>query len=244
MIFQKIDSFKNFSNHKYMPKNLFNPLIHHRKSLRLNGYDYSKEGIYFITICCQNRDCRFGKIKNKEMISNEYGNTAYNEWVRLSERFSNFELYVFQIMPNHMHEIILLRTTTNVGAGFTPARMETQTGHLQNTQPNFACKHNVNTIQSQKLYSTQPHNVNNSQPHNVRIGQPQGIAPTIGDIVGAYKSLVTNGCLAIYKSKNETMGQLWQRNYYERIIRNEQLYQTISDYIINNPAKWQNDKFY
>jgi REP element-mobilizing transposase RayT len=68
--------------------------------------------------------------------------------------------------------------------------------------------------------------------------------------VGAYKSLVANGCLEIWKSKwagvnpVPLMGKLWQRNYYEHIIRNEQSYQTISNYIINNPAKWTNDKFY
>ena len=69
-------------------------------------------------------------------------------------------------------------------------------------------------------------------------------APTVGDIVGAYKSLVTNACLEIYKSKNELMGKLWQRNYHEHIIRDEQSYITISDYIINNPTKWAEDKFY
>jgi REP element-mobilizing transposase RayT len=66
---------------------------------------------------------------------------------------------------------------------------------------------------------------------------------TIGDIVGAYKSLVFNACLDIYKSKNERMGKLWLRNYYEIIIRNEFSYQNISNYIINNPAKWKEDKF-
>jgi putative transposase len=94
------------------------------------------------------------------------------------------------------------------------------------------------------------------------IGQPQGLplpvaddknragvtAPTttatVGDIVGAYKSLVANACLEIYKSKNVGMGKLWQRNYYEHIIRNERSYQNISNYIINNPAKWDEDKFY
>lgn len=69
-------------------------------------------------------------------------------------------------------------------------------------------------------------------------------APTVFDIVGAYKSLAANGCLGIYKSKNETTGKLWQRNYHEHIIRNELSYQTISNYIINNPAKWNDDKFY
>ena len=98
----------------------YNPKIHHRRSIRLKGYDYSQAGAYFITICCQDRECRFGKIENDEMILNEYGNIAYNEWAKLPERFMNFELDVFQIMPNHMHGIIVLNDA--IGAGFTPAQ--------------------------------------------------------------------------------------------------------------------------
>jgi putative transposase len=69
---------------------------------------------------------------------------------------------------------------------------------------------------------------------------------TIGDIVGAYKSLVANGWLVLFKQKNpdEMMGKLWQRNYHEHIIRNEQSYKRIAEYIINNPKKWKDDKFY
>ena len=69
---------------------------------------------------------------------------------------------------------------------------------------------------------------------------------TIGDIVGAYKSLVANDCLKIFKQKypGKMMEKLWQRNYFEHIIRDEQSYQRISDYIINNPKKWKDDKFY
>ena len=62
-------------------------------------------------------------------------------------------------------------------------------------------------------------------------------------MVGAYKSLVANGCLEIYKSKIETMGKIWQRNYHEHIIRNDGSYQRISNYIVNNPAQWREDKF-
>ena len=91
----------------------YNPHIHHRRSIRLKGYDYSCAGLYFITICCQDRICRFGDVINNEMVLNEYGMVAFNEWLKLSGRFSNFELDVFQIMPNHMHGIIML---TNVRA--------------------------------------------------------------------------------------------------------------------------------
>lgn len=68
-------------------------------------------------------------------------------------------------------------------------------------------------------------------------------ATTISDIVGAYKSLVENGCLEIYKTKNVTMGKLLQHNYYEHIKRDEQSYHNISNYVKNNPVKWTIDKY-
>ena len=218
----------------------FNPNIHHRRSIRLKGYDYSQAGLYFVTICCENMEHRFGIIENDEMILNEFGTVAYNEWAKLPDRFANFELDVFQMMPNHMHGIIVLNdavgatlavapnneTDKTVGAGFTPAQND---GNNLNIEPQTK-----------------------GQPQGLPLQQNTGdnnrttarVAPTIGDIVGAYKSLVANACLDIYKMKNETMGKLWQRNYHEHIIRNEQSYQTISEYIINNPAKWKDDKFY
>ena len=68
-------------------KPTYNPQIHHRRSIRLKGYDYSQEGLYFITICCKDRKYRFGKIENDKMILNEYGTIAYDEWIKLTERF-------------------------------------------------------------------------------------------------------------------------------------------------------------
>ena len=113
-------------NLKKLSKMEYNPKIHHRRSIRLKGYDYSQAGLYFITICCEDMQCRFGNIENNEMVLNEYGKVAHNEWVKLSERFANFEVDVFQIMPNHMHGVILLNNVANVGAGFTPAQHEGQ----------------------------------------------------------------------------------------------------------------------
>jgi len=197
--------------------NKYNPHIHHRRSIRLKGYDYAQAGLYFVTICCDNRICRSGNIDNGEMILNEFGTIAYNEWQKLSERFNNFELDVFQIMPNHIHGIIVLN---NVGA--TLAVAQNGGGDTQNGD-----------VDTQK-----------GGQRNDNIGATARVAPTISDIVGAYKSLVANGCLEIYKTRNETMGKLWQRNYYEHIIRNKKSYETISNYIINNPAKWAEDKFY
>ena len=102
----------------------YNPKIHNRRSIRLQGYDYSYAGAYFITCCCQDKKCWFGKIENGNMMLNEYGTVAYNEWIKLTERFSNFELDVFQIMPNHMHGILVLNDVgAPVGAPLSNARV-------------------------------------------------------------------------------------------------------------------------
>ena len=209
-------------------KTQYNPYIHHRRSIRLKGFDYSQEGFYFITICCENRKHRFGEIENGEMILNECGQIAYNEWVKLSERFPNFELDVFQIMPNHIHGIIAL-----VGATLAVAPNDVDDAVAPNDVDDAVAPNDVDDAVA---------------PNNSDIRATARVAPTVihtvSDMVGAYKSLVANACLDIYKSKNEMMGKLWQRNYYEHIIRNEQSYLTISKYIMNNPAKWAEDKFY
>ena len=67
----------------------YNPDIHHRRSIRLKGYDYSQAGLYFITIVTQNRINLFGKIENGEMILNDAGKMVENQWLKLPERFNN-----------------------------------------------------------------------------------------------------------------------------------------------------------
>ena len=104
---------------KIKPISVYRKDRHNRVSIRLKGYDYSRAGLYFITICCHHRVPRFGVVVNGKMELNEFGKIAYAEWLKLSERFSNVELDAFQIMPDHMHGIIILNNP--VGAGFTPA---------------------------------------------------------------------------------------------------------------------------
>ena len=73
-----------------------NPHLPCRKSIRFKGYDYSREGAYFITICCQDMKHRFGKVINGAMIFNEYGQIAHDEWASLAERYPHMEFDVFQ----------------------------------------------------------------------------------------------------------------------------------------------------
>ena len=200
----------------------YNPQIHHRRSIRLKGYDYSQEGLYFITICVHNREDLFGEIiagvenvgienfqhQQPQMKLNDAGKIANEYWLEIPKHFPNAVLHEHLVMPNHIHGIIELmendvtNAVTNIGAeNFLP---------IQPKQNEF-----------QKM-----------------------IPRSIGSIVKGFKIGVTKWFREIKAEDFPPQRQVWQRNYYEHIIRNEQSYQTISNYIINNPAKWKEDKFY
>jgi REP element-mobilizing transposase RayT len=216
----------------------YNPAIHHRRSIRLKGYDYSQSGLYFVTICCQDRICRFGKIENGEMVLNDFGKIAYNEWGKLPERYPNMFLDVFQIMPNHIHGIIALGEIRTVGATLAVALNNNAVALNNDT---IILNNDNNTIAHDNGAGASPAPTTNA-PNNNTVAPT--VAPTVGAIVGAYKSLVANKCLEIYKLHGEYMGKLLQRDYWEHIIRNEQSYQRIANYIVNNPEHWENDNFY
>ena len=86
----------------------YNPQIHHRRSIRLQDYDYSSEGAYFVTMCTQNRECLFGEIVNGQMILNEYGKIVEQCWNDLPNHYDNIALDAYVIMPDHFHGIIFI----------------------------------------------------------------------------------------------------------------------------------------
>ena len=189
----------------------YTPHLHHRRSIRLKGYDYSQAGLYFITICCQGRACLFGNVVDGEMKLNDAGKMVEFQWVKIQERFKNIQLHEYVVMPNHFHAILEI-----VGATLVVA-----------------------------LNESVALNENNATDK----GQPQGIAPTgktVGDMVGAFQSIVTVEYIRGVKTLGWKPfdGKLWQRNYYEHIIRNKQSYERIAEYIINNPATWKKDKLF
>jgi REP element-mobilizing transposase RayT len=173
----------------------FDPDEHHRRSIRLKGYDYSRAGAYFVTICTHDRECLFGEIMDGEMRLNDAGQAAQADWVRLPERFQSIELDEFVIMPNHLHGIIL------VGAGFAPP--------------------------------------DRGAPNRGACRGAACCAPTLGDILRAFKSI---SAIAVNRLLGRSDRSLWQRNYYEHIVRSENELARIREYIANNPAQWALDR--
>ncbi len=209
----------------------YDPRIHHRKSIRLKGYDYSQAGLYFLTICVQNRLCLFGDVVNGKMILNDAGRMVEREWLDLPQRFSCIKLHEFVVMPNHFHSIVEILGATLVVAPIKPVAPDEPVAPINPVVSNKSVPPNKPVI-----------------PNDESV-QPQGIAPsinpkTVGDMVGAFKSIVTVEYIRGVKQNNwqPFHGKLWQRNYWEHIIRDERSHHRISEYILNNPAKWDNDK--
>jgi len=197
----------------------YNPNIHHRRSIRLKEYDYSWEGFYFLTICVQVgangvRPHLFGRVVNEEMVLNDAGKIAHDEWVKTAEIRPNVNMGVFVIMPNHIHGIISIT--------------ENETD-VCNTQKNGAFVHG-----HQGVCNTQKSGASVHVQEGVCNTPLRSPSQTVGAIVRGYKSAVT-----------KRLGHpIWQRNYYEHVIRNAESHESIARYIANNPMNWAIDKFY
>lgn len=187
----------------------YDPKIHHRRSIRLKGYDYTQAGAYFITICTHQRENIFREIVNGEMKLSKFGLVAKQQWEKLPKRFPNIELGAFMIMPNHKHGIIQIVESEVERRGIA--------GDLQNLDEKMT--RYAPTSKQQKFGKVIP----NSIPAMVR----------------SYKSAVA---YRINLMKNNKEKNVWQRNYYEHIIRNEKELETITKYIEYNPTNWQLDR--
>ena len=200
----------------------YNPNIHHRRSIRLKWYDYSQSGLYFITICTQDRKNLFGEIKNGKMKLNIFGKIAKKEWENTAEIRKNCSIGEFIIMPNHFHAIISMdyqiENQNKIGEFKSPA------------QTIGSIIRGFKGATTKKIKEYFINNYDNNKENNNGTGELQ-FAPTkeIIDFIG---------------NKISNKKSIWQRNYWEHIIRNENSYIKISNYIINNPLNWIEDKLF
>jgi len=229
----------------------YNPKIHHRKSIRLNDYDYSQVGFYFVTICCQHRACLFGGIVDDEMILNDAGKMVANEWLKLKIRFKNIELQEYVVMPNHFHGIVEI-----VGATLVVAQNNATTynvmGNIRKGQPQGIAPTDKTVAHTDKTVAHSDKTVAHSDKTVAHSDKTVAHSDktvahsdkTVGDMVGAFESITTVEYIRCVKNNHWQPfdGKLWQRNFWEHIIRNENEYRRITQYILDNPKKWAMDK--
>ena len=196
----------------------YDPGRHHRRSIRLPGYEYSRPGAYFITVCTRGRQCILGDVVDGEMSLNKAGRAVRAAWRDLPNHYPHIELDAFVVMPNHVHAIIVLVDETahaDVGAGF--ASNATEGGP---ETPSYR--------PGNSAYERKPAH---SHDHVRRHGLPE--------IVRGFKTFVAR---CINRTRGTPGRPVWQRNYYEHIIRNDREWNAVRLYIRDNPQHWDLDR--
>jgi putative transposase len=240
---------------------------HHRRSIRLQGYDYRSPGAYFVTICTRGREC----VLDDRIVTG----ILQDVWQALTRWFPTVVLDEFVVMPNHVHFILWIRPPDEIGAGREGARCGSVeeragaspaptggegrgptggdavtsvekagaspaptgadgVGATLAVAPNSLVAPNQQAIPDRPISQTE-----------WTIPEPQKVMPnaTLGEVVGAYKSLVFKTYLGWVQAHDPMRwAKFWQRNYYEHVIRNEGELKAIRRYIRGNPENWAHDQ--
>jgi REP element-mobilizing transposase RayT len=227
-----------------MAKSYFNPEIHHRKSIRLQGYDYSRPGWYFVTICLNDLRCMLAIQKRSAcgdlygscrvvpppcLRLTEVGKIAHAYWREIPEHFPNAVLDQYAIMPDHIHGILRL-----INAG-TVCKNERDDGvnvaGVDHGQPLQQFQFNRNQpppdMHSQSIRPDDK--MQHHEPHRYAF-QDVG-SGTLAVILSQYKSSVKR-----WANRNGNPAFKWQRNYHDHIVRNEEELHRIRRYIRENPC--------
>ncbi|GAC1389316.1 MAG: hypothetical protein NVS4B11_13880 [Ktedonobacteraceae bacterium] len=186
----------------------------YRRSTRLQIYDYSQPGLYFVTICVQDRKHVFGTIENGEMRLNDAGHIAQSVWNTLPTRFPFVELDHYVIMPNHIHGIVII------------TERQLSSHKIFNTA-------SVTGVQNRKNASV------SSTTSGAINRAPTDYSLLLGEIIRTFKASTARQIRVSGKTAFE-----WQRSFHDNIIRDEEALNRIRQYIIDNPALWTKDCFY
>lgn len=180
----------------------YDPEQHQRRSIRLQGYDYSSPGYYFVTACTQRRRTMYGVVVDAEMQLNDAGRMVEHWWHGLAEKFAQVDLDEHITMPNHFHGIIVTVDRRRGAPRCAPS----------------------------------------SGRSDAAMRSEKGVS--LGEIVQWLKTMTTNDFIRGVKESGWPRfdGKLWQRNYFEHVIRDEKALNNIRRYIQANPLMWPHDR--
>jgi REP element-mobilizing transposase RayT len=157
---------------------------HHRRSIRLKGFNYSRAGAYFVTICTQQRECLFGNVEREALQLNDSGRMIEFWWDEIEKKFPTLALDEWILMPNHPHGILFLNGKATPSIPFS-----------------------------------------------------------LGEVMGWFKTMTTNEYIRGVHNLGWRCfrGKLWQRDFFDHIIRSAEESERIREYIRQNPARWLED---
>jgi putative transposase len=189
-----------------------------RHSIRLRNYDYTSNGAYFITICAETREDFFGTILENQMQLNDLGKIVLEEWERSAQIRTEMIFDEFIVMPDHVHAIVMIQKPEPPRATF-----------LDNHRPvgahGYSPLHRTEHELERKITPSQ------NQTANKLERKPR----SLGSFVGGFKSAVTT---RINEQRGTPRVPVWQRNYYDHIIRNDHDLERVRSYIQINPVRW------
>jgi putative transposase len=201
-------------------------------SARLEEYDYASDGIYFITICTQEKEIYFGEVIDGKMVLNEIGKLADKYWLEIPQHFENVILNEYVVMPNHVHGIVVIDNDKKSG--------NTAYNNNANAVGDTTCRDEACLVSTYADMDKTPISETNADNGlNPTSRKMQKISPkpkSLSVIVGSYKSAVT------HESKIINPNFTWQSRFYDHIIRDENSYDKIRQYIIENPGRWHRDR--
>jgi REP element-mobilizing transposase RayT len=193
----------------------YDPDNHDRQSIRLRGFDYTRAAAYFVTLCAHERRCLFGDIAQDQMHLNDRGQIVAEEWDRSEAMRDELVLDAFVVMPNHVHGIAVI-APPGADAPADPRGYRLDGGATRT----------VGTTGRSSLPGKSPF-------------QPGPPPKSLGSFVAGFKAAVT-GC--INRQRGTPGESVWQRNYYDRVLRDEDEWRGARRYVARNPARWRADR--
>lgn len=183
----------------------FDPVRHHRRSIRLRDYEYAAPGAYFLTICAEGRACVFGDIVDGEMRPNHAGRTMADWFDELNRAFPGVRTDASIVMPNHFHAIVIVGADLCVRPDQTDRQVD---------------------------------------PADLGTHAGVPLRVSLASVVQWFKTMTTNAYIRGVNDQGWPRfdRRLWQRNYYEHIVRNNIELERIREYIRFNPARWTEDR--
>ncbi len=234
-----------------------------RDTIRWQGYDYANVGAYYLTICTQDRLHLLGRIADGVMHPSPIGEWTQRCWEAIPEHMPHVDVGEFLVMPNHVHGIVIIRQRLVVPVGADHDRPGIATDHDRpDTMPDHDATeqpmgiidgtNDGNTANAPTIQMRADHDRPLRPPANAGAHPSTSDAPpkrtmpivpvgSLGRIVRAYKSAVTR---MAYRDGLLPQGTpVWQRNYWDHVIRDDGEYERIAKYIRDNPANWKGDRF-